>query len=71
LSQTTISFIIQKAKELDIIAGKVYLTQNRGVPTKDWQEPTGIKFNVNNWESKAVPPKVHLILEVRDFVPLP
>jgi hypothetical protein len=31
------------------------------------------KFNVNNWESKAGPPKVHLILEVRGkgFMPLP
>jgi hypothetical protein len=32
---------------------------------KDRQEPTGIKFNVNNWDSKAAPPKVYLILEVR------
>ena len=44
----SISFIIQKTKESDITAGKVHLTQNRGMPTKDWQEPTGIKFNVNN-----------------------
>jgi hypothetical protein len=40
---------------------------------KDWQEPTGIKFNVNNWDQKADPPKVSLILEVRGkgFVPWP
>jgi hypothetical protein len=39
---------------------------------KDWQEPTGIKFNVNNWDQKTAPPKVHLILEARGkgFVPL-
>ena len=59
------SFIIQKTKESDITAGKVHLTQNRGMPTKERQEQTGIKFNVNKWESKAAPPKVHLILEVR------
>jgi hypothetical protein len=49
-----------------------YIKQ-RNAYMKDWQEPTGIKFNVNNWESKAAPPKVHLILEVRGkgFVPLP
>jgi hypothetical protein len=35
------------------------------MPTKERQEQTGIKFNVNKWESKAAPPKVHLILEVR------
>ena len=40
---------------------------------KDWQEPAEIKFSVNNWESKAAPPKVSLILEVRGkgFVPWP
>jgi hypothetical protein len=42
-----------KTKELDITAGtSKYLTQNRGMPSKDWQEPTGIKFNVNNWDQK-------------------
>jgi hypothetical protein len=49
-------------------------TYNRGMQTqKDWQEPTGIIFNVNNWESNVAPPKVHLILEVRGkgFMPLP
>ena len=35
------------------------LTQNRGMQTqKDWQEPSGIKFNVKKWESKVAPPKV-------------
>ena len=31
------------------------------------------KINVNNWESKAAPPKVSLILEARgkNFRPLP
>ena len=50
-----------------------FYIKQRNANTKDWQEPTGIKFNVNNWESKAAPPKVHLILEVRGkgFVPLP
>jgi hypothetical protein len=29
------------------------LTQNKGMQTrKDWQEPTEIKFNVNNWDQK-------------------
>jgi hypothetical protein len=48
-------------------------TKQRNENTKDWQEPAGIKFNVNNWELKAALPKVHLILEVRDksFVLLP
>jgi hypothetical protein len=65
------SFIIQKTKESDITAGKVHLTQNRGMPTKDWQEPTGIKSNVN-WESKAALPKVHLTLVTgKDFMPFP
>jgi hypothetical protein len=22
------------------------------MPTKDWQEPAGIKFNVKNWDQK-------------------
>jgi hypothetical protein len=37
------------------------------------KEPTGIKFNVKNWESKMAPPKVSLILEARGkgFMPLP
>ena len=52
--KVSISFIIQKTKEPDITAGKVHLTQNRGMPTKDWQEPTGIKFNVNNWDQKQL-----------------
>jgi hypothetical protein len=31
------------------------LTQNRGMQTqKDWQEPAGIKFNVNNWDQKQL-----------------
>jgi hypothetical protein len=31
------------------------LTQNRGMQTrKGWQEPTGIKFNVNNWDQKQL-----------------
>jgi hypothetical protein len=31
------------------------LTQNRGRQTwKDWQEPTGIKFNVNNWDQNQL-----------------
>jgi hypothetical protein len=29
--------------------------QNRGMQTgKDWQEPTGIKFSVNNWDHKQL-----------------
>jgi hypothetical protein len=49
-----------------------YIKQ-RNATGKDWQKPTGIKFNVNNWDQKAAPPKVSLILEARgkDFVPLP
>jgi hypothetical protein len=49
-----------------------YIKQ-RTANKKDWQEPAVIKFNVNNWDSKAAPPKVNLILEGRGkgFVPLP
>jgi hypothetical protein len=50
--KASISFIKQKTKKSDITAGKVHLTQNRGMPTKDWQESTEIKFNVNNWDQK-------------------
>ena len=32
-----------------------YLTQNRGMPSKNWHEPTGIKCNVNNWDQKVKP----------------
>ena len=29
--------------------------QKTGMQTqKDWQEPTGIKFNVNNWDQKQL-----------------
>jgi hypothetical protein len=31
------------------------LTQNRGMQTgKNWQEPTGVKLNVNNWDQKQI-----------------
>jgi hypothetical protein len=47
-------------------------TKQRKANTKDWQESAGIKFNVNNWDSKAASPKVSLIFEARGkgFVPL-
>ena len=49
-----------------------YIKQ-RNANMKDWQEPAGIKFNVNSWDQKTAPPKVSLILEARGkgFVPLP
>jgi hypothetical protein len=73
------TFYTEENREVRWHTGKVQwsyqiLTQNRGMQTrKDWQEPSGIKFNVKKWESKVAPPKVSLILEVRGngFVPLP
>ena len=49
-----------------------YIKQ-RNANMKDWQEPAGIKFNVNSWDQKTAPPKVSLILEARGkcFMPLP
>ena len=33
------------------------------MPTKDWEGPIGIEFNVNNCDYKQPPSKVCLILE--------
>ena len=54
------TFYTEENREVGWHTGKVQrgywiLTQNRGMQTrKDWQEPTGIKFNVNNWDQKQL-----------------
>jgi hypothetical protein len=54
------TFYTEENREVGWHTGKVQrgcwiFTWNRGMQTwKNWQEPTGIKFNVNNWDQKQL-----------------
>jgi hypothetical protein len=55
--KSSIKLFIQKkiGKLGDTPARYWILTQNGGMQTwKNWQEPTGKKFNVNNWDQKQL-----------------